>query len=426
MCAFKFTIFIFERSVFGGIRFLISMIDVINVLTIVNLGLLAIFMGVKKVNTTINRIFALIIFTPATDFIINYLVYKGWIDQVPYLVFLNFSFLWGPMLMWYLQLMLGYRVRLSFITFIHLIPQLISWIFWIYAFAQGREYVDNIFRDRAAYNYPPAIIFLQIVVLSQIFGYTIYGAILVNKHKKDSGSSITEGKIKWLRQFVSLLVILGLLSIICALLFSSADNDNILVPLLYTVVYFMIVYSSFQSFGVFPDSKQNIHVRQEVIDDGAEVIPVAVSESGTYNGIAAASTSIDSLTGFQKTPYEKSMLKPGLINSYKEHLSAYLISHEPYTDPALTLTGLSKMLDIPSHHLSQTINQAMQKNFADLVNSYRVEKSKQLLRDPATSKLTLEAVGMQSGFGSSSAFYRAFKKFTGLTPKDFLKSNKVE
>src|SRR5688500_3607076 len=105
MCAFKFTIFIFERSVFGGIRFLISMIDVINVLTIVNLGLLALFMGVKKVNTTINRIFALIIFTPATDFIINYLVYKGWIYQVPYLVFLNFSFLWGPMLMWYLQLM---------------------------------------------------------------------------------------------------------------------------------------------------------------------------------------------------------------------------------------------------------------------------------------------------------------------------------
>ena len=80
------------------------------------------------------------------------------------------------------------------------------------------------------------------------------------------------------------------------------------------------------------------------------------------------------------------------------------------------------MTDIQTHHLSQIINQEFGKNFFDLINSYRIEKSKLLMKDSNTANLTLEAIGLQSGFGSASSFYRSFKKQTGITPNAFLKA----
>lgn len=35
--------------------------------------------------------------------------------------------------------------------------------------------------------------------------------------------------------------------------------------------------------------------------------------------------------------------------------------------------------------------------------------------------LTIAALATEAGFSSRAAFYNAFRKFTGTTPKDFLK-----
>jgi YesN/AraC family two-component response regulator len=93
-----------------------------------------------------------------------------------------------------------------------------------------------------------------------------------------------------------------------------------------------------------------------------------------------------------------------------------LYAHHKSSD--LSLSKLAELVNIPAYKLSITLNQKMDTTFYDLINSKRVEASLSLLRD--NRNLTIEAITAEVGFKSKSTFYRAFKKFKGITPTDFL------
>jgi AraC-like DNA-binding protein len=50
----------------------------------------------------------------------------------------------------------------------------------------------------------------------------------------------------------------------------------------------------------------------------------------------------------------------------------------------------------------------------------RIEHAIELIKNQAHTNLTVEAVGMQSGFKSRSTFYAAFKEYTQQSPAEFL------
>lgn len=99
---------------------------------------------------------------------------------------------------------------------------------------------------------------------------------------------------------------------------------------------------------------------------------------------------------------------------------------KPYLNEKITLSSLADLLKISPQELSQVINEKEEKNFNDFINSYRIEEAKALLTSSSIDKLTIEAIASKAGFNSKSAFYSAFKKQTGQTPKDFLNSNNKE
>jgi len=69
--------------------------------------------------------------------------------------------------------------------------------------------------------------------------------------------------------------------------------------------------------------------------------------------------------------------------------------------------------------LSKTINTYSNVNFSDFVNSFRVDKVKELLASQEFSEYTIVAIGLECGFNSKSTFYSAFKKNTGVTPVQY-------
>lgn len=92
-----------------------------------------------------------------------------------------------------------------------------------------------------------------------------------------------------------------------------------------------------------------------------------------------------------------------------------------YLEPELTLTELAKKAGTNASVLSKVINKTYGLNFSDYVSRYRVNEVIRLLEQPEYQNFTLLAVAYDAGFNSKSTFNRAFKKVTGVSPKDYPK-----
>lgn len=96
---------------------------------------------------------------------------------------------------------------------------------------------------------------------------------------------------------------------------------------------------------------------------------------------------------------------------------------KPYTNPNLKIADLAKMAGISSHKLSYILSEHLNMGFYDLVNQYRIEEFKRLVKSGADQTLTLTAMSERAGFSSRSSFFRCFKKLEGITPGEYLKRN---
>jgi len=97
-----------------------------------------------------------------------------------------------------------------------------------------------------------------------------------------------------------------------------------------------------------------------------------------------------------------------------------------YQDPELSVSSLAGQLDMPAHELSRIINIGLKKNFADLINEYRIRDVVAKMQDPAFDHITLLGIAYESGFNSKTTFNRAFKQMTGKSPVEYKSDLKKE
>lgn len=122
------------------------------------------------------------------------------------------------------------------------------------------------------------------------------------------------------------------------------------------------------------------------------------------------------LPGGTPVSAENNTLPIEVESHYWTELLAYMQREKPFLESKLRIADLAGQLDMPVHHLSQTINRRADHSFSEFINRYRVDAAMGLLKD--TDK-TISAITFDAGFSSESAFYRHFKKFTGQTPKQY-------
>tara|TARA_R110002049_G_scaffold151464_2_gene315073 strand:+ start:151 stop:2487 length:2337 start_codon:yes stop_codon:yes gene_type:complete len=125
--------------------------------------------------------------------------------------------------------------------------------------------------------------------------------------------------------------------------------------------------------------------------------------------------------GNSKRKYQKSLFDNTLLKKYIIQLDRLMLEEEPYLDPNLTLRALAEMMQIPSNHVSQLLNEGYKKNFSDFVNTYRLETFKAKVADPSQRHLTILALAYDSGFNSKTVFNTYFKKTMGTTPRAYWK-----
>jgi len=110
------------------------------------------------------------------------------------------------------------------------------------------------------------------------------------------------------------------------------------------------------------------------------------------------------------------------LDEKKELLVQLLLEDKLYKNPQLTVAKLAKHLNWPINQLSTIINQGFQTNFTDFINHHRIEAFKKKMIQPDSKNYSIVGLGLEVGFSSKASFYRSFKKETGMTPSDYLKS----
>ena len=105
----------------------------------------------------------------------------------------------------------------------------------------------------------------------------------------------------------------------------------------------------------------------------------------------------------------KHSLSEIVYEHYLEKLLSILNKKKSYLVPSITLEKLAREVDIPPRSLSEVIQRAFNKNFYDLINSYRIKESEKLLTDRSNKLNSILDVMYEVGFNSKSSFYTAFK-----------------
>jgi AraC-like DNA-binding protein len=117
--------------------------------------------------------------------------------------------------------------------------------------------------------------------------------------------------------------------------------------------------------------------------------------------------------------YEKSPLNEEHKQYYLKKLLQYMKDKKPYLSSDINLSTLANDIAMPSRYLSQLINEKLKFSFYDFINKYRILETTKRLADPANSNLSIIDIAYDCGFNSKSVFNSAFKKYTGMTPKEY-------
>lgn len=122
----------------------------------------------------------------------------------------------------------------------------------------------------------------------------------------------------------------------------------------------------------------------------------------------------------------KTLLSEQDLEKFKKKLQNVMATEKSFLNPQLTLNDLAKELGVNSAVLSHAINSGFGKNFNDYINEFRIEAVKNKLQSREVKNSTLLGIAFDCGFNSKATFNRAFKKFTNVSPREFLENVKIK
>jgi AraC-like DNA-binding protein len=195
-----------------------------------------------------------------------------------------------------------------------------------------------------------------------------------------------------------------------------SDIESVSLDWFRDFIYIMIAGQAFRWSFLLLDAILKLNFMQEWWWNLAIVFVVC------YVGILGFAQNQSKRVVFKETE-EKSKKKFEIpedeINYWKDKLLQKMEDDKIYLDPELNLNSLAGVLKTNSLLLSSLINKHFGKNFNDFINEYRINEFKKRSQDADSQHLTMFGIALDSGFNSKATFNRAFKKFTGISPKDF-------
>lgn len=323
------------------------------------------------------------------------------------------TFIIGPMMFFYTRSILTDKSRLKRIDAWHLLPIVIVFIFgipqfftpWTQKLLFAAEYIHNNKVLASDFNNSTnnsfAFLFMFLLRPIYVLSYLIGSIVLFVNYLRSKNQILVFHQQRFMYLWLTILfalmfvLIVSHTTILYNLYFDRNSTISSLITTIQTMSFLGLTGLIFSPF-FFPE-----------ILYGMPRIP----KSASLNNIDETA-----LEEIKKQPSEFEQEYLLLIHHKSEVCMSEL---QPYLQPDCNLAYFAKLVKIPAHHLAYYFREEQKQTFNDYRNEWRVRHAKKLISEGKTSELTLEAIGLLSGFSSRNAFFTAFKKAEEITPSAY-------
>jgi AraC-like DNA-binding protein len=348
--------------------------------------------------------------------------FAGWYDNQPYrdiLFYVPFQqlFLIGPVMFFYVQSLLNPSFRFGKKEGLHLLPGFLYLLYSITAVVVDKL-VLNEYYFLASGADPDFDTWYQVAGHVSMLVYLLLSLRYYNLYKKLMVQVVSYADLvlfKWVRSFLYAFLIMLIIRVV----FFIAP----LVPGYLEMRYmgpwwgyfsFAIVFYYIAITGYANAVETKVPFRLNLLTYQPSLLLQHTEAGNNAAGLVEEAEVIEVSNGQAEKPEDAALLA-----EWKPRIIALLESEKAWQDPELSLTQVARQLHTNPSLLSKIINQGFGFNFNDFINNYRIEAVKEMLAKGEHKKQTLLGIAFECGFNSKATFNRAFKKATGLSPKEW-------
>jgi AraC-like DNA-binding protein len=348
----------------------------------------------KKSKTIYDKILTFWMFILGLHLFLFYFHIKGIDLSYPHLLGIGIPLplIHGPFLFLYTGFLTRYFTRWKPAYLLHFSPVIGFYLYYFNFFiSTGKEKID--FVEKSITNPDFLLRTFFFYALLSGFSYTFLTFLLFRRHNRNIRNNLSNSSEKnnlhWLRNLLIGMLVIWMVVFLGYFVLATPLKD----PAIYFSVTLFVAFIGF--FGL---RQGNIFMN----------LP--------------ENYLIDGLNDDNQHRYLKSGLKDEQATVIKQKLSTLMDEQKIFLDENISLPQLAGMIDVHPNYLSQVINERFQKNFYDFINSYRVEEFKRIVSIEKNRNKTFFALALDCGFNSKASFNSSFKKITGITPSEFVKS----
>ena len=352
--------------------------------------------------------------------------FGGWYDNQPYrdLLFyipMQHLFFIGPVIFFYVQSLLNPSFKFGKREMMHLVPGLLYLTYSLVIFITDqivlKKYyflADGADRDFDGWYQTAGLISMVIYFILSLRYYQLYKKLM-----QQVISYVELVLFKWVRNFLLAFLSMQVLHVLFFLLAFLFPKLNSYIGTWWYFFSFSIIFYYIAINGYANSIETKVPFKLHLLNDKPSLLLQYAQASNTGTEYLEDAEIIDFENGQTQDKEDGSLLA-----EWKTKIKLLLEEGKVYEDPELSLTQLAKSLKTNPSVLSKVINQGFQQNFNDFINDYRVNALKKKLQAGEYKTQTLLGMAYDCGFNSKATFNRAFKKATGVTPKEWIgKSN---
>ncbi|WP_299684523.1 helix-turn-helix domain-containing protein [uncultured Dokdonia sp.] len=294
------------------------------------------------------------------------------------------SFMYGPVLYFYFKRITeNYKFKKT--DLIHLLPTLGFIIVFIPIYSLSAEEKLKVMMGVGQYEPHPYIWYITAIKIISLFVYGYFTFMLYRKNAKKS-AKITPKKVRLQRTIMIIHSVYAVSYVLYAFIFIQENNfKDAASSLQFVAMSFLVLYIGYIAYA-----------NPQVLVGTVQTLKKKVVK------------------------YKNSGLTPSFSSELKEELVRLLEVEKVYRQNSIKLETIAERLGTTRHNASQVINEHFDLNFFELINKYRVEEAMDLLRSNKEN-LNIIDIAYEVGYNNKVTFNKSFKRFSNLTPSQFMK-----